>query len=373
MRTHIAQGITSLALALFTLPCLQGSAEAQVFAGTFDISGAQEVPANASPATGTGVVVVDTSTLTVSWSITHAGLTGAETAAHMHGPAPVGANAGVQVGLGVGSPKVGSAAITPGQAADLIAGLWYVNIHSTAFPGGEIRGQIMVRPVPQVYSGTFPIDAGQEVPPNGSPASGVGTAVLNMSTLMLSWDMNFSGLTGAEVAAHFHGPAAAGTNAGVQMALGLGSPKSGSAAVSPAQAADIINGLWYVNIHSSVFPGGEIRGQVNMSQLPTGVDQCNGDSGDGAGCTNCPCLNNAPLGTIGGCLNSSGGSARLTASGSPSLSLPPGSVSDLRFGMQGATPSAFSVLLSGDAVAPTNVANPCFGQNSGIQAISFDG
>ena len=82
----------------------------------------------------------------LSWNITFSGLSGSETAAHIHGPAPVGVNAGVQVPLSTGSPKVGSAALSPAQIADLKAGLYYVNIHSNLFPGGEIRGQILALP-----------------------------------------------------------------------------------------------------------------------------------------------------------------------------------------------------------------------------------
>ncbi len=91
------------------------------------------------------------------------------------------------------------------------------------------------------------------------------------------------------------------------------------------------------------------------------------------GCTNCPCLNNASAGTVGGCLNSSGASARLLASGDPSVSLPVADTTDLRFGLSGAPPTALCVLNSGDAVAPTNPLNPCFGLDSGAQAMQFDG
>lgn len=104
-----------------------------------------------------------------------------------------------------------------------------------------------------------------------------------------------------------------------------------------------------------------------------GTDSCNGDGGNQMGCTNCPCGNNAIPGTIGGCLNSAGTSARLIVAGDTSVSLPSGASTDLRFSLSGAPANAFCILNSGDAVAPSNVLNPCFGQNSGSQATAFDG
>ncbi|MCA8963192.1 MAG: hypothetical protein KDC38_21870, partial [Planctomycetes bacterium] len=98
------------------------------------------------------------------------------------------------------------------------------------------------------------------------------------------------------------------------------------------------------------------------------TDVCNGDGGDQMGCTDCPCGNNTAPGTVGGCLNSSGNGSRLGASGDLSVSLPAGSTTDLRFTMTGGPAASTSVLLSGDAVAPTNLANPCFGLNSGALA-----
>ncbi len=95
---------------------------------------------------------------------------------------------------------------------------------------------------------------------------------------------------------------------------------------------------------------------------------CFGDGGDQLGCTDCPCANNAPPGTIGGCLNSSGNSGSLIDSGVPSASN-----DTLRFEATGLPASAFSILTSGDGIAPANAANPCFGLNSGTQAMQFDG
>ena len=103
------------------------------------------------------------------------------------------------------------------------------------------------------------------------------------------------------------------------------------------------------------------------------VSYCNGDGGTPAGCTNCPCANNALPGTIGGCLNSSGTSARLEASGSTSVSLPPMVTNDLRFGLSGAPPLGLCVLVSGSNLAPANPANPCFDFMSGVQSSAFNG
>ena len=112
----------------------------------FPIDGFQVVPPTGSPGTGFGFVTLDTDgtlTFLLSWNITWGGLLGDETAAHFHGPAPPGMNAGVQVPIGADSPSIGSAFITAAQAADLLDGLWYINIHTTLFPGGEIRGQVV--------------------------------------------------------------------------------------------------------------------------------------------------------------------------------------------------------------------------------------
>jgi len=100
---------------------------------------------------------------------------------------------------------------------------------------------------------------------------------------------------------------------------------------------------------------------------------CNGDGGDQLGCTDCPCGNNAAPGTIGGCLNSALTSSRLVASGDPAVNLMPGDTGDLRFALTSGRPNSFCVLTSGDALAPRNPGNPCFGFDSGLQALAYDG
>ena len=114
-------------------------AQANAGAGTCDAGGT---------GTGVGTITFDTVTNLLSWNVSHSGLSGAVTAAHFHGPALPDQNAGVQVGIGVPSPAMDSMVLTPAQATDLLAGLWYINIHSTNFPGGEIRGQVDVVSTP---------------------------------------------------------------------------------------------------------------------------------------------------------------------------------------------------------------------------------
>ncbi|MCH7813065.1 MAG: CHRD domain-containing protein [Planctomycetes bacterium] len=136
-----------LALTIVALiGCVGATANAAIINYVFPIDQSQVVPPTGSPATGIGDVTLDTVTGALNWNITFSGLLGGQTAAHFHGPAPVGVNAGVQVGIGVGSPAIGNAILNATQNADLQAGLWYVNIHTTVYPGGEIRGQVVPEP-----------------------------------------------------------------------------------------------------------------------------------------------------------------------------------------------------------------------------------
>ena len=129
-------------LALGATVAFAGPALADKMKATLD--GKSEVPANTSAGTGTADLDYDTASKKLSWKITYSGLSGPATAAHFHGPAAAGANAGVAVAIpGAGtSPVEGNATLTDAQAADLMAGKYYINVHAAANPGGEIRGQV---------------------------------------------------------------------------------------------------------------------------------------------------------------------------------------------------------------------------------------
>jgi hypothetical protein len=114
---------------------------------TTRLAGTNEVPPVTTMATGTVDAVLDKRTRELRWKMSFRNLSGPATAAHFHGPAAIGANAGVALGFAapVGSPYEGRATLAAQQAADLLAGKWYVNVHTAKFPAGEIRGQMIER------------------------------------------------------------------------------------------------------------------------------------------------------------------------------------------------------------------------------------
>lgn len=134
-------GLTLLAALAFTAPSIAHAAEMK-FKAT--MNGATEVPAKTTDGKGDATATLDTATKKLTYTITYTGLTGPATAAHIHGPAVAGANAGVLVPFpNAASPITGSVTLTDAQIADLEAGKTYVNVHTAANPAGEIRGQLV--------------------------------------------------------------------------------------------------------------------------------------------------------------------------------------------------------------------------------------
>ena len=110
-------------------------------------TGAQEVPPVTTGGSGTVDSTFDKSTKTLAWTVTYSGLSGPVTAGHIHGPAAAGANAGVVIPFtgDLSSPIRGKATLTDAQIADLMAGRYYVNLHTAKHPGGEIRAQLTAK------------------------------------------------------------------------------------------------------------------------------------------------------------------------------------------------------------------------------------
>lgn len=130
-----------------TLLCLFLFAQvARAESYTAYLTQAQEVPASGTAATGKAHIVIDATAMTVTFTVTFTNLSSAQILGHIHGPAAVGANAGVQITFpvvgGTSGTISGTTAITAAQIAQIRSGLGYVNIHSTNFAGGEIRGQL---------------------------------------------------------------------------------------------------------------------------------------------------------------------------------------------------------------------------------------
>ncbi len=242
------------------------SAFATSYSLSATIDGTQEVPASGSAGIGSMVGNYNDVTNILTYTISYAGL-GTVTAMHFHGNAAAGSNAGVKAGITVAaSPISGNVTVAEADEAAMLAGMWYINIHTSAFAGGEIRGQVAAAPITHILSAV--INEAQEVPASGSAATGSMIGTYNTTTNVLSYIISYSGLT--PTAMHFHGNAAAGANAGVKAGITVvPSPISGTVMVAEVDEAAVLGGMWYINIHTAAFPGGEIRGQVAAAIITT--------------------------------------------------------------------------------------------------------
>jgi hypothetical protein len=230
----------------------QAVMEHQVVFSNIKLSGAEEVPANESAATGMLNGVYDKSSKKFMYNITTTGTTA--TAMHLHKAAP-GMNGDVVVEV---PGMSGELTLTSDQEADLLAGNLYLNVHSAAFPGGELRGQVVSD---QQFVFSNGLSGAQEVSPTNSTATGTIYAVYDQSSKQLKYMINYEGVTPTGM--HFH-KAAAGANGDVE--IGIEGPYSsgmmGAVTLNAQQEADLLKGLWYLNVHSDAHPGGEIRAQL---------------------------------------------------------------------------------------------------------------
>lgn len=148
MRSRLTALAAMPALALWLTACSVLQPDAHLAAFSTQMTGLNEVPPVMTPASGKVYAVLDKKTLVLRWKLSYSGLSGPATAGHFHGPAAIGARAGAVLSLGraLRTPMAeAQATLTPVQAADLLAGKWYVSLQTAAHPGGEIRGQLILR------------------------------------------------------------------------------------------------------------------------------------------------------------------------------------------------------------------------------------
>jgi len=251
---------------------------------TATLTGDQENPAVTTSATGTGsFTLTDTG---LEFNLTVEGLT--FTAAHFHNGA-IGVNAGVvrtitpdftgNTASGIWT-STDPEPLTPELIAELLAGNLYMNIHTTANPGGELRGQVNLSAGSGFHSS---LDGDQENPPVTTLAMGTGS--LTLTDAGLEFSVTVEGLT--FTAAHFHN-GAVGVNGGVVRTITddfVGNTASGlwtstdAEPLTPELIAELLAGNIYFNIHNAANPGGEIRGQVNLATTITGVELVDETSG----------------------------------------------------------------------------------------------
>ena len=142
MRMMSRVAMTVIGASLMAAPAWAADAAKKI---SVDLASKNEVPPNDSKGTGKADLTYDAATKVLTWSITTQGPTGDPIAAHLHGPADAGANAGVMVNFAAGGmkmPLAGQATLTEEQATAFTGGKTYINIHTPTNKGGEIRGQV---------------------------------------------------------------------------------------------------------------------------------------------------------------------------------------------------------------------------------------
>jgi uncharacterized protein (TIGR03118 family) len=240
---------------------LQGAATNTVLPFTAYLDAASETPPTGEA--GTGIAALSLEGTNLSYYVSFSGLTGPATAGHIHAPATPLVSAGVMIPFTVPAATSGiisgKTTLTQDQLTNFINGLCYVNIHTAAHGGGEIRGQIV--PLHMVVT----MNSASEVPPVSVPAANA-TGSLTFIGSRLFYSITYSGLSSPATAAHIHGPADPTTSAGVLVPLttptGTSGTISGTVALTPQNLAYLLAGQTYLNIHTVNNGGGEIRGQI---------------------------------------------------------------------------------------------------------------
>ncbi len=245
----------------------------------------QEIPAPTGlvPGKGTGSFWLNAAGTAINYSVTVNGLSGTLNAGHFHNAA-AGVAGGVVKTLtfvnnnatGTWSSTDANQPLTDSLMSEFLNGRLYVNVHTTANGGGEIRGQVLLS---TSMGFAAKLDSAQEIPAPTGAVSGRGTAAITLGTNGLTYDATVTGLSGTLNSGHFHN-AAAGVAGGVVKTLtftnnttsGTWKGSDGTQPLTDVLLRELVHGRLYMNVHTTANGGGEIRGQVNNSGgLVTGV------------------------------------------------------------------------------------------------------
>ena len=229
----------------------------------FDLAGAQEVPPASSGRMGVCLARLMPGDPGLELRCQHD--VANPTGAHIH-RGPFGTNGGVVFPLSnPNSPTFDFFSLTSLQVIDLLNGDYYVNVHSSAFPGGEIRGQI----IPAALA-DMTISGDEEVPPVATPHIGLCVEALTVGArvgagILETWcTHNIDDPS----AAHIH-RAPFGANGGVVDPLSVfTTPILHSTAMDATLLGPLSIGELYINVHSATVPSGELRGQIPAMIAP---------------------------------------------------------------------------------------------------------
>jgi hypothetical protein len=263
-------------LAICFLGCtLLASAFAAKVTFHASITADQEVPATMSPIWGVANLELDPATGAFQLVVNLKNVNETLGASHIHLGA-AGTNGGILVHLGGESAYRRSAGknlhgkftgtIPPEQLEAMLVSGTYLNFHTATYPGGAARGQLVANPVALWAE----LAAANEVPPNDSPATGFASVIYHPATKKISVGVEIVDFTNIVSGSHIHS-GAAGVNGPVTLNLGgedaytrTGSSLSGEFLWRDYMhpAVPLLTGNTYINVHSTVIPAGEIRGQI---------------------------------------------------------------------------------------------------------------
>ena len=221
------------------------------------LTGAQEVPPVATSATGLATFNLSPDRTQLRYNVTHE-VTGG-TASHIH-LAAAGEDGNVIYPFTPFGPTMsGTLTITAADADNLEQGKLYVNVHSTTYPGGEIRGQIL-RPGDSLWVAN--LTGSQENPRVTSTGTGTAAVILDAAMANLRYHVNTTGLTLTN--GHIHKAVATIIGGVIHPFSPIAATMDGTIALTGTDAQDLMDGLWYVNVHTAANPGGELRGQLML-------------------------------------------------------------------------------------------------------------